>query len=52
MTEPNEFIEAKYLPCSTSLKDPRNMTKGQILDFMAHVQEREDKHGVKEAFRF
>ena len=52
MDNTNEFIEAKYLPRSMTLRDPHNMTKAQLLDLMAHVQDREDKHGVNEAFRF
>lgn len=47
-----QFIEAKYLPDGMALKDPRNMTKQQLLDFAAHVQGRQLAWGVKQAFRF
>lgn len=35
-----------------TLKDPHNMTKGQLLDFLAHVDGREKKYGVLDSFRF
>jgi flagellar motor switch/type III secretory pathway protein FliN len=48
----HNFIAAKYLPSRMTLKDPRNMTKGQILELLAHVEEREKTYGIKEGFRF
>jgi len=46
------FVAAKYLPARMTLKDPRNMTKGQILTFLAHVDEREKRYGLQDGFRF
>lgn len=35
-----------------SIKDPRNMTKAQLLEFAAHAQGRQDRYGPKEALKF
>ena len=48
----HNFIAAKYLPPWMTLKDPRNMTKGQILEFLAHIGEQEKGYGIKDGFRF
>ena len=48
----NEFIEAQYLPPRMKLKDPRNMTKSQLLAVIDHINARDDKHGTEDAFRF
>lgn len=46
------FIAAEYLPPRMTIKDPRNMTKGQILNFLANVDEREKRYGIQDGFRF
>ena len=52
MANPRDFVEPKYLPRGWKFKDPRNMTKDEILAFFQHVQQREEVHGAKDAFRF
>ena len=47
-----QFIESKYLPNGFTFEDPRNLKKGQILEFFKHVRERQESHGPSEAFRF
>jgi hypothetical protein len=48
----HQFIAARYLPLQMTLKDPQNMTKGQIVSFLEHIEEREQRYGVQDAFRF
>lgn len=47
-----EFIDPKYCPRRFIFKDPRNMTKSDIIQFCEHVKQRQEEHGVEEAFRF
>jgi len=52
MANTKDFVESKYLPGGWKFKDPRNMTKEEILAFFRHVQQREEMHGARDAFRF
>ena len=47
-----KFIEPKYCPKGFVFKDPRNMTKGDLLEFCKHVWEQQENHGINNAFRF
>jgi hypothetical protein len=51
-TNLNLYLESRYLPRRMVVKDPRNMIKADIQAFCDHVRERQDKHGVAEAFVF
>jgi hypothetical protein len=46
------YIHRKYLPPGILFRDPRNMTKPDILAFFDHVRSRQETHGVAEAFSF
>ena len=47
-----DFIESKFLPPNFIFKDPHNMTKGNIISFCAHIWDRQEAHGAKDAFQF
>lgn len=47
-----QFIDPKYHPKDFKFEDPRNIKKDIIIKFCCHVRERQEKHGVSEAFRF
>ncbi|KAF8805954.1 hypothetical protein BYT27DRAFT_7257783 [Phlegmacium glaucopus] len=46
------FINAEYLPCGLSIKNPRNMRKDMLQAFFLHVAERQRQYGPEAAFRF
>lgn len=49
---PRTFVDAKYCPRNFSFKDPRNMTKGSIVELCNHIRGRQEENGVRDAFRF
>jgi hypothetical protein len=46
------FIESKYLPRNTKIRQPRNLTKAVIMEIFEHLLERQKMHGPDETFRF
>lgn len=52
MANPSEFIDPDYLPADISFKDPRSMKIESLIKFFKHVLEREQSHGIPNAFRF
>ena len=48
----SDFINSDYLPSGISLTDPRSMKLDALISFFQHVSNREDLHGIQDAFRF
>jgi hypothetical protein len=49
---PSQFMNDEYRPTGISLGDPRAMKRESIIKFFQHVAQREDLHGITQAFRF
>lgn len=52
MANNSDFIHSDCLPSGISLKDPRSMKHDALISFFQHVSNREDQHGIQNAFRF
>ena len=48
----SQFVNPKYLPQTIAFKDPHNMTKEAIVELCTHIRERQQTHGVHDAFVF
>src|SRR5277367_648155 len=48
----SQFVNPKYLPQTIAFKDPHNMTKEAIVELCTHIWERQQTHGVHDAFVF
>src|SRR5271168_1671546 len=48
----SRFVDPKYLPQTIAFKDPHNMTKEAIVELCTHIRERQETHGVHDAFVF
>ena len=46
------FLEAKYLPPQTNIRQPRNLTKAVIQEIFEHLTRRQEINGPELAFRF
>jgi hypothetical protein len=46
------FIESKYLPRNTKIRQPRNLTKAVIKEIFEHLLERQKMHGPEATFLF
>lgn len=46
------FIENKYLPKKTKIKQPRNLSKLQIQQIFSHISQRQEQYGPEDAFKF
>ena len=46
------FIESKYLPSNTMIKQPRNLPKAVIKEIFEHISKRQEFNGPEESFRF
>ncbi|KAM6500775.1 hypothetical protein JOM56_003789 [Amanita muscaria] len=48
----SSYTSPEYLPSDLQMTNPRNMRKKAIQEFFEHVSERQNVHGIKQAFRF
>jgi hypothetical protein len=48
----SRFVDKQYIPANFKMKDPKKLTKGEILKLLKHILDRQESHGVVEAFRF
>jgi hypothetical protein len=51
-TKQTLFIDNKYLPKKTKIKQPRNLSKLEIHHIFKHISQRQEQYGAEDAFKF